>query len=165
MVEADQFMMRVHQQLVPQPPLGRGGSCEASPLYSCCPPLQKSRRSVSVSVSAPKSTSISKSTHSFVPTPYPHGHSVCFGNYLMQSMRSSLSRLWTWACMIKWYRDIHLFGPTVNQQCQNAASGTRRILRGIARNTHDEGGLLLNHMQPRTCAFCSVGGCHRLFGG
>ena len=75
----------------------------------------------------------------------------------VQSTRSALSRLWTWACMIKWYRDIHLFGSTVNQQCQNAATGTRRKLRGIARNTHDQGGLLLNHMQPRTCAFCSVG--------
>ena len=39
---ANQFM-RLHLQKVPQPPLGRGGPCEASPLYSCCPPLQKFR--------------------------------------------------------------------------------------------------------------------------
>ena len=29
------------------------------------------------------------------------------------SMRSAFSRLWTWACMIKWYRAIHLFGLTL----------------------------------------------------
>ena len=139
MVEANQFMMRLHLQKVPQPPLGRGGPCEASPLYSCCPPLQKFRYLY-----------LCLYLHQNLRL-YPNLHirlglhltlldiQFFFGNYLMQSMRSSLSRLWTWACMIKWYRDIHLFASTVNQQCQNAASGTRRKLRGITSNTHDEG--------------------------
>ena len=35
-----------------------------------------------------------------------------FVNYLIQSMRPALSRLWTWACMIKWYRAIRLFALT-----------------------------------------------------
>ena len=47
-------------------------------------------------------------------------------------MRSSHSRLWKWACMIKWYRAIHLFGLTANEPCQNAAFGTRRRLKGNA---------------------------------
>ena len=41
--------------------------------------------------------------------------------------------------MIKWYRDIHLFGFAADQPCQHAASGTRRRLKGNERNPHDLG--------------------------
>ena len=56
----------------------------------------------------------------------------CCWNYFVWSMRSSPSRLWKWACMIKWYRAIRLFGFIASQPCQNAAFGTRRRLKGNA---------------------------------
>ena len=83
MVEADQFMMRLHLQLVPQPPLGRGGPCEAITTLFVFSTIAKVSMFVSVSVSVPKSTSISKSTHSFGPALCPPAHSVFFGNCLM----------------------------------------------------------------------------------
>ena len=56
-------------------------------------------------------------------------------NYFVQSLRSALSRMWKCACMVKWYRAIHLFGLTANWPCQNAEFGARRRLKGNAMNT------------------------------
>ena len=135
MVGADQFMMRLHLQKVPQPPLGRGGPCEASPLYSCCPPWQKFRY-LYLCLYLYQNLRQNPNLH------------ICWGLHL------TLLDIQCFFFLVKLphvYRDIHLFGSTVNQQCLFAASGTRRKLRHRKEHTRPRRIVLEPHATTDMC--------------